>query len=186
MEKIEVLLKKDLCKSFDTPKKLNRSNKAIAPAVINDLENGLFTCEAIDQLSQSFPIFHYRTCITVHGHWPTIERTRVGGYKNVHQNLNGSVEVRYSAIDNEKIERICQGITIDGCKYRYHENSNERSFSWAEEITKENFNQVRARMEPHAQTLARYTVMLIYISVGICSVNFWFYPLFRLLYRKVR
>lgn len=95
---------------FDTPKRLNRSSKKISPSVIEDIEAGKITSESIKSLSKSLPIFVYKTCLTIHGNFPEILRERIGGYKNLIQNNNGSLEVRYNAIDHElknEIEKYC-------------------------------------------------------------------------------
>lgn len=123
MKKIETLLNIDTNAKFDTPKKLNRSSKAILPQTVEQLEDGIFTSEMIKELAKSYPVYRYRTCITVHGLWPEVERTRIGGYKNVHQNQNGSVEIYYSAIDKEKINRIREGLEGTGTAWRYSESS---------------------------------------------------------------
>lgn len=118
MKKIETLLNIDTNAKFDTPKKLNRSSKLIAAETVEQLEDGIFTTEMIKELARQYPVYRYRTCITVHGQWPEIERTRIGGYKNVHQNQNGSVEIYYSAIDKEKINRIREGLEGTGTAWR--------------------------------------------------------------------
>lgn len=172
MEKIEVLLKKDLSSSFDTRKMLNRSNLAIAQSVIDELESGVFTCEAIDLLSAKYPIFKYRTCITIHGNWPEISRTRIGGYKNVHQNLNGSVEVRYSAIDTDKIHSVAQTLRACGSNFRYQENSNERGFYWMHEVrTKEDILTASELMKPIAEKL---TALRLYGHVSLFTAKDFF------------
>jgi len=172
MEKIEVLLKKELASSFDTPKKLNRSSLAIEQSVIDNLENGVFTCESIDLLSAKYPIFKYRTCITVHGSWPEISRTRIGGYKNVHQNLNGSVEVRYSAIDSEKMQTIAENLRACESNFRFQENSNERGFYWMLPITcKDDVIKAQTKMQPIAE---RLTKLNIYGHVSLYTARDFF------------
>ncbi len=84
---------------FDTPKKLNRSNNVIQTSYIDKIEGGEITSTDILEISKIVPVFTYKTCLTIHGNLPEIERTRIGGYKNIIQNGNGSLEIRYSAID---------------------------------------------------------------------------------------
>lgn len=151
MKQIEALLKLDLLGKFDTPKKINRSTAEIPADIVESLEAGDFTTEMIDELSTRFPIFRYRTCITVHGLWPSVVRERIGGYRNVIQNKNGSVEVRYSAIDSKKIDAVRELVYRE--RFRFSEDSNSRSFTWAQVITKETFAAVREQMEPVAREL---------------------------------
>jgi len=67
MQKIETLLKQNMGASFATPKKINRSSATVPHKIIEDLEAGKFTCEMIEELSKTFPIFRYQTQITIHG-----------------------------------------------------------------------------------------------------------------------
>lgn len=158
MKQIENLLRLEMNCKFDTPKKLNRSTDQIPSDVIEGLETGNFTCENIDALAGFFPIFRYRSCITIHGAWPEVTRTRIGGYKNVHQNANGSVEIFYSAIDKAKIERIAAGIAGLESGFRFTENSTSRAFQLAKVITKETFQSVRDTMQPFAERLTNLNI----------------------------
>jgi hypothetical protein len=100
------VINETLTKGFDTPKKLNRSTKPIPVNIIESLENGEFTYESIQDLSVDYPIYRYKTCLTIHGDWGTVKRNRIGGYKNIHQNGNGSLEVRWNAIDSNKFKEM--------------------------------------------------------------------------------
>jgi hypothetical protein len=84
--------------SFDTPKRLNRANLIIPEDYQAKIEDGTITSSDIVNLSSIVPIFRYKTCITIHGKW-AIHRERIGGYKNIILNDNGSVELRYNAVD---------------------------------------------------------------------------------------
>ena len=74
MKKIEELLNIDLGCKFDTPKKLNRSTSQVRSEIVDELEEGSFTSEMIAELRNDYPIFYYRTCITIHGFWPEVHR----------------------------------------------------------------------------------------------------------------
>ena len=140
MKKIETLLKLELNCKFDTPKKLNRATANIPATIIEQLEGGLFTCEMLNELKKDFPIFFYRTCLTIHGNWGDIERTYIGGYKHIHQNGNGSIEVFYPAIDKAKIIKIREMLFSAmgyNCEFHYRENSTARTFQKREPVTKE-------------------------------------------------
>ena len=69
---------------FDTPKKLNRSTKKIPQSIIDQLEGGKVTFEMIQELKGQFPIFLYKSCLTIHGAWGDIKRSRIV-YKNIIQ-----------------------------------------------------------------------------------------------------
>ena len=159
MKKIEELLNIDMGRKFDTPKKLNRSAREVPQAIIDALEAGEFTSEQLlDGIANKLPLFYYRTCITLHGSWPEISRTRIGGYKNVIQNQNGSVEIRWSDIDANKVHHIANPLREIGSDWSYSENSSSRAFRIARPITKENFAQVRAQLEPLAKRVAELPI----------------------------
>lgn len=158
MKKIEELLKLDMHAKFDTPKKLNRSALEIPARIIDALEAGEFTAESIAELAGTYPIFRYRSCITVHGRWPAVSIERIGNYKNVHQNACGSVEIFYSAIDRAKIEQIRAGIRGVQTNFRYSESSAGRVFQMAEPVTRETLAELRAKFEPIAQRLASLNI----------------------------
>lgn len=159
MEKLEVLLKQDLSAQFDTPKKINRSDARVPQTVIDEIESGAFTSESIEALVRSkIPVFKYRTCITIHGNFPAVETTSIGGYKNIHQNGNGSLEVYYSAIDTEKIERVRELIAGTGAGWHFYSNSSARGFQIAKQITKETLQQVRNELQPIAERVTRANI----------------------------
>lgn len=92
--------------TFDTPKKLNRSSENVPSAFIEKIEAGEASSADIKELQKTLPIFTYQSCLTIHGNLPQIGRTRIGGYKNVIQNKNGSLEIRWSAIDYQAKKEI--------------------------------------------------------------------------------
>src|SRR5690606_35982288 len=170
MKKIEELLKLDMRATFDTTKKLNRSALEIPAHVIDALEAGEFTAESIAELAGTYPIFRYRSCITVHGRWPAVSIERIGNYKNVHQNACGSVEIFYSAIDRAKIEQIRAGIRGVQTNFRYSESSTGRVFQMAEPVTRETLPALRAKFQPIAERLASLNIyghINLYIGQGL-------------------
>lgn len=104
-EKEQVFFKKYLGE-FDTPKKINRSAQSIPQETIDKIESGIIESADINFLKNKYPVFTYKTCLTIHGNFPEICRNRIGGYKNILQNKNGSLEIRYSAIDYQKRKDI--------------------------------------------------------------------------------
>lgn len=109
---------------FATPKKLNRSAAAVPAAFIDKLESGEATSADIVSLQNLVPVFSYKTCVTIHGLLPDIQRQRIGGYKNICQNKNGSLEIRYSAIDYTAKKAIADILRIGaGNGWHVQENS---------------------------------------------------------------
>ena len=152
MKQVETLLNIEFGQKFATPKKLNRSTKNIPENVLQQLEDGLFTAEMINELAATFPIFHYRSCITIHGSWNDINRTHIGYYKNVHQNKNGSVEIYYSAIDRQKIITIRENLKqVANVGWYFIENSTDRVFRLSESITKETLTDLKIKYTAIAQ-----------------------------------
>lgn len=109
--------------NFATPKKLNRSTKSLKPEYIDKIEAGEVTSQLIKEISQIVPVFTYKTCLTIHGNLPEIERSRIGGYKNIIQNKNGSLEIRYSAIDSHIKREISHIFRVMESEYNTKENS---------------------------------------------------------------
>lgn len=107
--------------NFATPKKLNRSAKVIPAHYIDQIEDGRVTSPMLNEIGGIVPVFTYKTCITIHGNLPEISISRIGGYKNVIQNKNGSLEIRYSAIDHEQKKTIAD--MLHGTEWKSQENS---------------------------------------------------------------
>lgn len=171
MKTIETLLNIEMGQPFATPKKLNRSLKPIAPEIIQELESGKFTFEMIEKLKTQFPIFHYKSCITIHGNWQGVETTGIGHYKNIHKNQNGSLEVFYSAIDRDKIKRIREELYSVNCrKWYFLENSTGRAFRRSATLTKENIEQLKGEFSEEANRVKHlqiYGTIACYIQPKI-------------------
>lgn len=131
MENLEITDKKTIFYKkyigrFDTPKRLNRSTKSVPMDFVNMIEDGKASSVKIQDIQAKFPVFTYRTCLTVHGNFPTVERTRIGGYKNIHQNSNGSLEIRWSAVDYDLKKQLADFLAFGG--WRKQENSTDGIF----------------------------------------------------------
>lgn len=101
METVQkVLEKKDIVRDVKARRVLNVSNKD-SGITIQELENGV-TIERIESLD--VPVFLYGGQLTIHGNFKDDigQNFRVAGYKSVFKNGNGSIGVRYVAIDAEK------------------------------------------------------------------------------------
>lgn len=166
MKEIELLFKETTGKGFDTRKKLNRSENEIPVRIVKDIEAGNFTTEHIQELSKTFPIYYYQTCITIHGVWPEILRSSIGNYKNITQCKNGAVELRYTAIDHEKIKTIAEYLRATKSNFRLYSNSRGYSFGYAKEINNTTFQEVRAEMEPIAKRIVN-TNIYGYVSLYV-------------------
>lgn len=92
----------------DTKHKLNLENKPVRREVLNQIEAGI-DIETLETLD--LPICLYCTQITIHGLFPEQSGNGyVNGYKNIFQNKNKSIGIRYSAIDAAKkkaLKHIC-------------------------------------------------------------------------------
>ena len=97
------------CRKDDKARRvLNAAPDCLATITANELESGV-TLERLESLN--VPVYRYGTQITIHGKLPEFrENARPGGFRAVFLNGNGSVGVRYAAIDAEKkalIRRAC-------------------------------------------------------------------------------
>ncbi len=99
----------------------NVAPDTVANVTAEQLEAGM-TLEAIEGLS--VPAFAYQTQITLHGKLPAFDpNARPGGYKAVFQNQNGSIGVRYSAIDAEKKKLIARAAKVSSAGWGSSTNS---------------------------------------------------------------
>lgn len=92
---------------YDTRKVLNRAPGKVG-LTREELENGV-SIEQIEALP--VPVFKYKTQITIHGIFPP-SPPRVRGYKSLITNGNGSLGVRYIAIDAGKKARISRAVRL--------------------------------------------------------------------------
>ncbi|MFA6679165.1 MAG: hypothetical protein WCR96_01590 [Candidatus Methanomethylophilaceae archaeon] len=126
METIEeVLGKADVVREVKARRVLNVSDKD-SGITLEEIEKKGVTIERL--LGLDVPVFTYGGQVTIHGRFndDISSDLRVAGYKSVFKNGNGSLGVRYVAVDGEKkrrLEDICSlggwwRITIDskGCQ----------------------------------------------------------------------
>lgn len=99
--------------SFNTPKKINRTPILIPEEYCDKIDNSTITSEDIVRLGSLVTLFRYKTCVTIHGLWRSTNE-RIGGYKNVHVNKNGSIELKYNAIDRDKKDALAKLCRIVG------------------------------------------------------------------------
>lgn len=84
------------------------------------LESGV-TIEELEEIG--VPVYRYETQVTIHGKLPNIDVTRINGYKSLMLNGNGSIGVRYVAIDAEKKRFIKKACTALKSNFRGSFNS---------------------------------------------------------------
>jgi len=110
----------------DKKSKLNKLNKLVNQKHLDKIEQGV-TIEDLDKMkAEGLPILKYKTQITIHGIFPTLQNNIIGGYVNVFQNKNRSIGVRYTAIDEDKRKRIAESLKWLGFKYK--KNSSDTCF----------------------------------------------------------
>ncbi len=108
----EVLEKHDVVTDSKARRRVNASHK-VANITADEIESGV-TIERLQELN--VPVFQYGTQVTIHGELPPFdEKARPAGYKSIIRNGNGTIGVKYVAIDAEKkrelvdINRYCRG-----------------------------------------------------------------------------
>ena len=93
------------CGYTDTRHKINLTDKRVPEAILREIENGC-TIETLERIAADFPICKYRTQITIHGVFPSLKTNYIGSYKNLVQNKNKSIGVKWTAIDHMKRAEI--------------------------------------------------------------------------------
>lgn len=105
---------------------LNTSHRQ-ANITAEEIEAGI-TSERLDTIG--VPVYRYATCVTIHGQLPDFNpNKRVGGYKSLSQNQNGTLGVRYIAIDAQKKKTILRRASYGVKKYHVSLSSSEYSIS---------------------------------------------------------
>ena len=99
------------CRRDDKARRvLNVAPDTIADITADELENGV-TLERLEALN--VPVLRYTGQLTIHGKLPSFnENARPGGYKAIFQNQNGSIGVRYAAIDAAKKETLARSARV--------------------------------------------------------------------------
>jgi hypothetical protein len=95
--------------NYDSKNITNKGNKTISQEALNKIETEGVTLEFLQGLN--VPVYKYRTQITIHGLFPELQHNYLGGYKNLFQNKNLSIGVKWQAVDYKKKESIYRAIT---------------------------------------------------------------------------
>lgn len=111
--------------TYATPKKLNRSGMIVPKEFIEAIEDGKVTSKDIKTIANLVPVFTYKSCLTIHGNLGEIQIQHIGGYKNIIQNGNGSIEVKYNAIDYQEKRELSKMLP----SFTWNRNSTQDYFS---------------------------------------------------------
>lgn len=121
----EILERAECARDTKARRVSNVAPGTVANITAETLESGV-ELEALESLN--VPVFRYGTQITIHGKLPDFnEAARPGGYRAVFRNANGSVGVRYAAIDGAKKRQI-QEVARAAGKGAWSVHANSASF----------------------------------------------------------
>lgn len=95
--------------NYDSKNINNKGTQIIPKDALNEIETKGVTLEFLNELKA--PVFKYRTQITIHGLFHELTNNYLGGYKNLFQNKNLSIGVKWQAVDYEKKKTIYRTIT---------------------------------------------------------------------------
>lgn len=156
--------------NWDSKHKHNASSKNIPLSIANTINEGELSIEELEKLiGADFPIYRYKTQITIHGIFPDM-RGRVHGYKWLTRNKNLSLGVKWGAIDEAKREEMSQPLKI-ALGLRYHRDSNNQSFEILKRTTKETYEQDKKPIMELAQKI-HYAKNLYYGGVDVCLLSY--------------
>jgi len=165
MKKTEVI---EIFKTnFDKKNKLNRLNKSINSDILDKIEHGL-TLESLEVITKDLPVFKYYSQITIHGLFPEVTNNYCFGYKNIFQNKNKSIGVRWSAID--EIKRKKMNAFLKHSDYFYHRNSTEHCFRITKRVNEQNYTSILADLKTKLEkidTSLFFGHKQIYAAVGM-------------------
>ncbi len=139
--KLKEVLERAGVKEDDKARRVSNVSRKTANITADEIENGV-SIEALEALN--VPVLKYTTQVTIHGKLPAFsESARPGGYKSIVKNGNGSVGVRYAAIDASKKNTIVEASRASEDR-KYHASMNSTGL------------QVAARFEEKADCIAAY------------------------------
>jgi hypothetical protein len=159
MKKIETLFQSG---NYDTKHKLNVANTVISENILNEIEHGV-TLEQIETLG--VPVFKYMTQITIHGLFPQLNDTYVGGYKSIIQNKNLSIGVKWSAVDHSKKAEIYDKVK-QYAKWNIRYNSTDYFIYKTSDFLK-NKAEYKIELEKAKEDLSHLDKTLFYGNSGV-------------------
>lgn len=115
MKLSEVFAKADV-KTDKKARRITNVSRKTANITAAEIESGV-TIERLQQIG--VPVFQYSTQVTIHGRLPEFsDHARPAGYKSIFKNQNGTIGVRYVAIDAVKKARLVEIARY--CKGKFH------------------------------------------------------------------
>lgn len=109
--------------NYDSKNITNKGSKVISQTDLNEIETKGVTIEFLEALN--VPVFKYKTQITIHGLFPELKNNYLGGYKNLFQNKNLSIGVKWQVVDYAKKELIYKTIKKFDNNWRLQHNSTD-------------------------------------------------------------
>lgn len=128
---------------FDHKNITLKCDKVVPDKYLKAIEAGVTSEELGDFARAGLLIFKYRTQITIHGVFGELQKHYIGGYKNLFQNKNGSIGVRYGAIDEGKRQRLKDKLKYLG--FHYCRNSADHCFDLHKVVNESNFEATKKR-----------------------------------------
>lgn len=157
--------------NFDRKHILNLESIPVDRRLLDKIENGI----AIEDLSKiDLPVCVYETQITIHGLFPEQQSNGyVNGYKNVFQNKNKSIGVRYSAIDAQKkkiLKMVCNEARSDK-RSKWFCSENSTTFKFVQYVDVENIEQARESAREFKTLFDSIPANLFYGNYGVSFVS---------------
>lgn len=109
--------------NYDSKNITNKGTQIISQNDLNEIETKGVTIEFLEALN--VPVFKYKTQITIHGLFPELKNNYLGGYKNLFQNKNLSIGVKWQVVDYAKKELIYKTIKKFDNNWRLQHNSTD-------------------------------------------------------------
>ncbi len=171
-EKLERLI---LDSDYDQKHKLNTYNKPVPRELLDEIDSEGITSERLS--SMEFPVYKYMTQITIHGLFPKYTGNgRIGfrGYKNIFQNKNKSIGIKYHAIDHNKKDTI-YSLLKQSAGYSSHKDStNWYAYKMKVSHNKETILKHYQEFKKESERLNAETKGLFYGSI---SASLYYLPL---------
>ena len=157
------------CRRDDKARRVsNVAPDTVADITADELENGV-SLERLDGLN--VPALRYSTQLTIHGKLPGFNpAARPGGYKAIFQNGNGSIGVRFAAIDAEKKAILRRVSRVAGAAW--HAFANSTGFYLQRSFYVKNEGERAAQRAATVDALKNFPVSLFYGNAGAYSLPY--------------
>lgn len=118
--KTNELFEKIDCKKDNLARRVLNTCDKVAKITAEEIEKGV-SFESLQSIG--VPIYNYQTQVTIHGKLPRITSETVGNYKSLILNKNGTIGVKYVAIDFIKKELMGKVVRVSGSRWRVNSSS---------------------------------------------------------------